>query len=305
MPRCLTTSASSFASASMSATSSSTATTSSATASTSRRGCRRWRAGRNLRQPRVRDQVHDKLSFAFEDLGPQEGQEHRAAGRGLPGGIRDRGATNAKPRSQALPTPDANTRVAVGRAQAFSRSVSPALRCGRYCISGRRHPRRRHHRCRLPSSPSRRREVALPRNSSPTRSRGTLRLHLDAALAGRTWSSMASLCRIGARRSMRVPPVGNSMSGTWPRGRSVVRASQIVVTARLVDTGNGTQAWSNDVKIEQSRLAQEPAALISRVAVRLREALWSAEQPAPTKRQARRKRRGSCAARPIRLGGPR
>ena len=52
---------------------------------------------------------------------------------------------------------------------------------------------------------------------------------------------------------------------------------QIVVTARLVDTGNGTQAWSNDVKIEQSRLAQEPAALISRVAVRLREALWSAE----------------------------
>ena len=44
----------------------------------------------------VRDQVLDKLSFAFEDLGRAGSQEHRPAGRGIPGGPGERAAANAK-----------------------------------------------------------------------------------------------------------------------------------------------------------------------------------------------------------------
>jgi len=50
-----------------------------------------------------------------------------------------------------------------------------------------------------------------------------------------------------------------------------------VIDAKLVDAGSGSQAWSDRLQVEESQLRQGVEALVGRLAVRLGDALWSAE----------------------------
>ena len=74
----------------------------------------------------VRDQVLDKLSFAFEDLGRAGGQEHRPSGRCFPGGLGERSTASAQRSAQALAASDTRTRTAVAR-----RGLTRRRLCGR------------------------------------------------------------------------------------------------------------------------------------------------------------------------------
>ena len=101
------TAASNSASASISATSSSRATTSSATASTSPRGSKAWPSpAGSASRTRVRDQVRDRLTFVFEDLGEQQVKNIARPVRVYR--VRDAAAAKSPsaPAAPALPLPD-------------------------------------------------------------------------------------------------------------------------------------------------------------------------------------------------------
>jgi adenylate cyclase len=74
----------------------------------------------------VRDQVLDKLSFAFEDLGAQEVKNIARPVEAYRVDLGQRAGANTKPGSQALAAPDAGARVAMAR-------------CRRCCTRSRQH----------------------------------------------------------------------------------------------------------------------------------------------------------------------
>ncbi len=224
----------------------------------------------------VRDQVLDKLSFAFEDLGPQEVKN---IARPVEVYRVDLG-------TEALQTPSRGRK----RWQRLTRT-----RGGRWVGAGvltlglasiavwaalhfwQTAP--------APTAPPLSVAIlpftAQGGSAAEERLADTLTENLTSAL-GRSarWAHVVEYGLVVPYRGKAIDAraAGRQLNVRYLAEGTVRRAGdQIVVTARLVDTGNGTQAWSNDVKIEQSRLTQEPAALISRVTVRLREALWSAE----------------------------
>ena len=132
--------ASNSASASMSATSSSRRTTSSATASTSRPGWRPGRAGGICVSRVVRDQVRDKLDFAFDDLGEQQVKNIARPVRVFASGSTERGAGKAGRQDRRC-----RSRQALDRGAA----VPEYERRSGAGIFRRRHGRGNHHRdCR-------------------------------------------------------------------------------------------------------------------------------------------------------------
>jgi TolB-like protein len=53
---------------------------------------------------------------------------------------------------------------------------------------------------------------------------------------------------------------------------------QVVVKARLTETGNGTEVWSGDVGLEQARIAKERSDLVARLTVQVNNALLNVER---------------------------
>jgi tetratricopeptide (TPR) repeat protein len=53
---------------------------------------------------------------------------------------------------------------------------------------------------------------------------------------------------------------------------------QIVVKVRLIETSKATEVWSDDVRLEQARVAEDRSQLVTRLTVQVKNALFDAEQ---------------------------
>ena len=239
----------------------------------------------------VRDQVLDKLSFAFEDLGAQEVKN---IARPVEVYRVDLG-------SEALQTPSRGRRrwQRLTRALGWRWVAAGVLALGLAGIAVWAVPHfwktaavSRHHRLSVAILP-----FTAPGGSAAEEQFADT-LTEDLTSGTRTQCSLGAVVAHGLvvpykGKAIDARAVGRQLNVRYLAEGEVRRAGeQIMVTARLIDTGNGTQAWSDRCGNRTIAPGAGPGAFLSRVTVRLREALWT---PKTAARQHRPPARGASA----------
>ncbi len=225
----------------------------------------------------VRDQVLDKLSFTFEDLGAQQ-----VKNIARPVDVYRVDLGSVAPQAHS---PDRNRFPRLTRATPWRWSAAGILALGLAGIgiwlllqSFRPGP--------APSPPTGSIAV-LPFTTStanPT----------DGLLADALTADFTSALQRGLPES---PVVSHSLAVTY-KGKTVdarmvgrelnvrylvegdVRTAdgQVVVKVRLIETSKATEVWSDDVRLEQARIAEDQSQLVTRLTVQVKNALSDAEQ---------------------------
>ena len=224
----------------------------------------------------VRDQVLDKLSFTFEDLGAQQVKN---IARPVDVYRVDLGSGSPQSQSQGRKRWQRLT-----RAPSWRRPVAALVALGLAGIGIWLLPQFFH---------------PAPAPSPPTGSFAVLPFTAPAANATdeQLADSLTTDITSALQRSMQwAPVVSHSLAVTY-KGKAVdarvvghelnvrylvegeVRAvgDKVVVKARLIDTGKATEVWSGDFGLEQARIAQDRSALIAGLTSGVQNALIDAE----------------------------
>ena len=228
----------------------------------------------------VRDQVLDKLSFTFEDLGAQQVKNivrpvevYRIRDEPTGGAaIKPRPVPNAGPRAQPR-RPAAGWRwwatgvfvvglagIAAWLLPQFLRpapaSIPPALSIAVLPFTA-------------PGGTSTDDEFA-----------DTLTQDVTTALGRWRWATVASAKKLTGFKGREIDAraVGRDLNVRYlVDGETRRSATKIAVTVHLIDAESGTNAWSDKLEFEAAHLAQEQTTPATRVARRLHSAIYEAE----------------------------
>ena len=227
----------------------------------------------------VRDQVLDKLSFTFEDLGAQQVKNIARPVDVYRVEFGSAAPQKRRPDRNRLPR---RTRAIPWRWSAVGVFVLGLAGIGIWLLLQSIHP------------------APAPSPSPPTGSIAVLPFTTssanpaDALLADALTADFTSVLQRGLPES---PVVSHSLAVTY-KGKPIdarlvgrelnvrylvegdVRTAdvQVVVKVRLIETSKATEVWSDDVRLEQARTAEDRSQLVTRLTVQVKNALSDAEQ---------------------------
>jgi TolB-like protein len=225
----------------------------------------------------VRDQVLDKLSFTFEDLGAQQ-----VKNIARPVEVYRVDLGNAAPQTRR---PDRNRLSRLARAMPWRWSALGVLALilagiGIWLLLQSFRP------APAPSPPTGSIAV-LPFTSSTANP-------ADGQLADALTADFTSALQRGLPD---LPVVSHSLADTYKgkmidvrlagrelnvryvvEGEVRIGGGQAVVKARLIETSKATEVWSDDIRIEQTRIAEDRSELVTRLTVQVKNALFDAER---------------------------
>ena len=224
----------------------------------------------------VRDQVLDKLSFTFEDLGAQQVKNIARpvdVYRVELGNVAPQAQGPGRKRWRRLArTPrwrwPAAGVLALGIAaigfwglpQFFHPAPAPSPPAGSFAV--------------LPFTP-------LRRQAADGQLADALTADLTSTLQrGMQWAPMVSpsLALTYKGKPVDARALGRELNIRYlVEGEVRAAGDEVVVRARLTDTGKATEVWSGDVGLEQARMPKDRGELVTRLAVQVKNALIGAE----------------------------
>ena len=250
--------------------------TSSATVSTSPRGCKRWPSPEGSASAvSVRDQVLDKLSFAFEDLGAQEVKniarpvevyrvDLAAEALPTPGGARGRWQqlTRGLRRWVAAGVVALGVAgIAVWALPQFWKSAAPAPGPPRFSVAV------------LPFAAA----TATPADEQFAEAL-TNDLTMAVGLPGVIPVVSHSLAVAYKGKAIDARAVGRELNVRYLVQGEVRRAGErITVKAQLIDTRNATQLWSGHLDADPAQATQDTPGLVALLTRRVRNAMGDEE----------------------------
>ncbi len=226
----------------------------------------------------VRDQVLDKLSFTFEDLGPQE-VKNIARSLDVYRVDLDAGTGSAKPYGPSrrlwqhlAPSPQ-------GRLFTIVIVTIGLTTVGAWLLPRFLHPA-------PPSLPPTGSIVVLPfttpnAGNADEQLADTLTTDLTSALQkGLPWAPVVSHSLAAAYKGKVIDArtIGRELNVRFlVEGDVRTAGGRVVVKAHLIETGKATEVWSDDFDFEVAEVAADRSALVTRMTVNVRAALVDVE----------------------------